>query len=128
MNTKQTEALKLALEALESVTGHFTRTPSTLRDSEVRGEEHKAITVIREALMSFQDGAQSRSDVKPLTEEQMFELAEIAWRHGWASCRDAEYVGEEAEDERWGMVGAEVVQDIAAHGIMSGTDGKEKNA
>lgn len=54
---------------------------------------------------------------KPLTDEQMFELAEIAWRHGWASCRDAEYVGEEAEDERWGMVGAEVVQDIAAHGI-----------
>lgn len=57
----------------------------------------------------------------PLTDEQMFEMAEIAWRHGWASCRDADYVGEEAEDERWGMVGAEVVQDIAAHGI------KEKN-
>lgn len=54
---------------------------------------------------------------KPLTDEQMFEMAEIAWRHGWASCRDADYVGEEAEDERWGMVGAEVVQDIAAHGI-----------
>lgn len=54
---------------------------------------------------------------KPLTDEEMFEMAEIAWRHGWASCRDADYVGEEAEDERWGMVGAEVVQDIAAHGI-----------
>ena len=54
---------------------------------------------------------------KPLTDEEMFKIAEIAWRHGWASCRDAEYVGEEAEDERWGMVGAEVVQDIAAHGI-----------
>ena len=54
---------------------------------------------------------------KPLSDEEMFKIAEIAWRHGWASCRDAEYVGEEAEDERWGMVGAEVVQDIAAHGI-----------
>lgn len=43
-------ALKLALEALESVTGHFTRTPSTLRDSEVRGEAHKAIAAIKEAL------------------------------------------------------------------------------
>ena len=54
---------------------------------------------------------------KPLTDEQMFDLAEIAWRHGWASCRDAEYIGEEAEDERWGMIGAEVVQNMAAHGI-----------
>ncbi len=54
---------------------------------------------------------------QPLTDEQMFDLAEIAWRHGWASCRDAEYIGEEAEDERWGMIGAEVVQNMAAHGI-----------
>lgn len=54
---------------------------------------------------------------EPLTDEQLFNLAEIAWRHGWASCRDAEYIGEEAEDERWGMIGAEVVQNIAAHGI-----------
>lgn len=58
---------------------------------------------------------------KPLTDEQMFEMVKIAWRHGWASCRDAEYVGEEAEDERWGMVGAEVVQDIAAYCIKENT-------
>jgi len=44
------EAMKLALEALESVTGHFTRTPSTLRDSEVRGEAHNAITALRQAI------------------------------------------------------------------------------
>lgn len=44
------ETMKLALEALESVTGHFTRTPSTLRDSEVRGEAHKAITALRAAI------------------------------------------------------------------------------
>lgn len=44
------EAMRLALEALESVTGHFTRTPSTLRDSEVRGEAHKAITALRQAI------------------------------------------------------------------------------
>ncbi|WP_046060030.1 hypothetical protein [Paracidovorax citrulli] len=27
---------------------------------------------------------------------------EKAWRAGWAACRDAEYVGEAAEDEAWG--------------------------
>jgi len=27
---------------------------------------------------------------------------EEAWRAGWAACRDAEYVGEEAEDWAWG--------------------------
>ena len=49
------EAMQMALEALESVTGHFTRTPSTLRDSEVRGEAHKAITVLRQALETEQE-------------------------------------------------------------------------
>jgi hypothetical protein len=44
------DLMQQALEALESVTGHFTRTPSTLRDSEVRGEAHKAITALRERL------------------------------------------------------------------------------
>ena len=31
------------------------------------------------------------------------EQVEAAWRAGWAACRDAEYVGQEAEDEAWGM-------------------------
>jgi len=31
------------------------------------------------------------------------EQVEAAWRAGWAACRDAEYVGQEAEDETWGM-------------------------
>lgn len=31
------------------------------------------------------------------------EQAEAAWRAGWSACRDAEYVGQEAEDEAWGM-------------------------
>lgn len=44
------EAMKLALEALESVTKHFTRSPSTLRDSQVRGIAHNAITALRKAL------------------------------------------------------------------------------
>ncbi|WP_310614060.1 hypothetical protein [Limnohabitans sp.] len=52
---------------------------------------------------------------EPLPNEQVFDLAEIAWRHGWASCRDAERIGDEAEDARWGEIGAEVVQDITAH-------------
>jgi hypothetical protein len=51
--------MQMALEALESVTGNFTRTPSTLRDSEVRGEAHKAITVLRQALETEQKTAVS---------------------------------------------------------------------
>lgn len=31
------------------------------------------------------------------------EQVEAAWRAGWAACRDAEFVGQEAEDEAWGM-------------------------
>jgi len=27
---------------------------------------------------------------------------EMAWRAGWAACRDAEYAGQEAENEAWG--------------------------
>ena len=31
------------------------------------------------------------------------EQVEAVWRAGWSACRDAEYVGQEAEDEAWGM-------------------------
>ena len=82
----------------------------TMRHKIVLG--HELLGEIYQAMKSA-----SPAQRKPLTDEEMFKIAEIAWRHGWASCRDAEYIGEEAEDERWGMVGAEVVQDIAAHGI-----------
>jgi hypothetical protein len=44
------ELMQQALKALEIVTHHFTRTPSTLKDSEARGEAHAAITGLREAL------------------------------------------------------------------------------
>lgn len=36
---------------------------------------------------------------EPVAPEQI----EAAWRAGWAACRDAEYIGQEAEDEAWGM-------------------------
>ena len=49
------EAMKLALEALEKVTKHFTRTPSTLMDSEARVEAHSAITALRQALEQPED-------------------------------------------------------------------------
>jgi hypothetical protein len=68
--------MQLALEALESVTGHFTRTPSTLRDSEVRGEAHKAITVLRQALVDADDTSQERVDEKAKREQEP-----VAWMH-----------------------------------------------
>ena len=42
------------------------------------------------------NGQQAQEPVPP-------EQIEEAWRAGWAACRDAEYVGQEAEDEAWGM-------------------------
>jgi hypothetical protein len=68
------EAMQMALEALESVTGHFTRTPSTLRDSEVRGDAHKAITVLRQALVDADDTSQKRVDEKEKREQEP-----VAW-------------------------------------------------
>ena len=62
------ELMQQALEALEKVTKHFTRTPSTLMDSEARGEAHKAITALRERL------AQPEQQKPPLTDEQIEEL------------------------------------------------------
>jgi len=44
------EALRLALDALEAATRHFTRTPSTLADSTARGAAHAAIEACRAAL------------------------------------------------------------------------------
>ncbi len=50
MLIEQREVMQLALEALEQVTRHFTRTPSTLADTEARGKAHKTITALREVL------------------------------------------------------------------------------
>ena len=44
------EAAQQALEALTYVTRHFTRTPSTLKDSDARAMGHEAITALRAAL------------------------------------------------------------------------------
>jgi hypothetical protein len=49
-----------------------------------------------------------------LTDESIYAATEVAWRAGWAACRDAEFVGEEAEDEAWGYQGATVAQDTEA--------------
>jgi hypothetical protein len=43
-------AAKQALEALTYVTRHFTRAPSTLKDSDARAMGHEAITALRAAL------------------------------------------------------------------------------
>ena len=92
--------------------------PCDIKVGHVTIRKGVALRVLVARMQVLYDMAQASTQQRqPLTDEQMFEFAEIAWRHGWASCRDAEYVGEEAEDERWGMVGAEVVQDITAHGI-----------
>ena len=57
---------------------------------------------------------------QPLTDEAFYAMAEVAWRAGWAACRDAEFVGEEVEDETWGEQGVSVMQDIKAKHRIGG--------
>ena len=59
------------------------------RGNGLHAQTVKAITAIKQA-------QQAQEPVAP-------EQIEEAWRAGWAACRDAEYVGQEAEDEAWGM-------------------------
>jgi hypothetical protein len=54
---------------------------------------------------------QSPAQWVELTDDAVYAAAEVAWRAGWAACRDAEYVGEAAEDEEWGYQGATIAQD-----------------
>ena len=88
------QAAEQALEALENVTRHFTRVPSTLKDSEFRGEAHKAMTALRAAL------EQQQSD--PLIEEQRLDIVATALR-GHASTRDAIQWAIEAVERHHGI-------------------------
>jgi hypothetical protein len=71
--------MQQVLEALESVTGHFTRTPSTLRDSEVRGEAHKAITALRERLTQpEQEPVDSAEKAEAYLDARLWEFIDMA--------------------------------------------------
>jgi len=50
MGTDLRAAAQQALEALTYVTRHFTRAPSTLKDSDARAMGHEAINALRAAL------------------------------------------------------------------------------
>jgi len=54
-------------------------------------------------LRKERDALQAKLDAMGKGEPVPPEQVEAAWRAGWAACRDAEFVGEEAEDEAWGM-------------------------
>jgi hypothetical protein len=64
--------MKQALEALEKVTKHFTRTPSTLMDSEARVEAHSAITALRQALEQPAD--------EPVAWQGIHDTTDLYWR------------------------------------------------
>jgi len=73
------DLMQQVLEALESVTGHFTRTPSTLRDSEVRGEAHKAITAQRERLTQpEQEPVDSAEKAEAYLDARLWEFIDMA--------------------------------------------------
>lgn len=44
------ELLQRALDALEAITSHFTRTPSTLADTQMRGYAHATMHMLHAAL------------------------------------------------------------------------------
>jgi hypothetical protein len=86
------EAMQIALEALEKVTKHFTRTPSTLMDSEARVEAHNAITALRQAL-------ETKREWSGLTDEEIQDLGYLSqkidegnaeWFDRWGFARAVE--------------------------------------
>jgi len=67
--TKQTEALKLALEALEKSTRYFNIVrlgESRLKDTEIRCASHAAITAIKEALATDYRPVKTYHEGKPV--------------------------------------------------------------
>jgi len=72
-------AAQQALEALTYVTRHFTRTPSTLKDSDARAMGHEAITALRAAL----------EQPEPPPEAQT-EAEKIAYCAGWWAAMEKE--------------------------------------
>jgi hypothetical protein len=74
------QAAENGLKALEIVTRHFTKTPSTLKDSEARGTAHSAMKELRLAL-----AAQPKAQ-EPLP---IIELVHQAVARGWCSNRNA---------------------------------------
>jgi len=51
------KAAEMALDALERITRQFTKTPSSLKDSEARCEAHKAMAELRQALAQPEQAA-----------------------------------------------------------------------
>lgn len=95
--SKQTEALKLALETLERcVATCFDRYAHEQVMSRPEHFVNQAITAIKKALMSVPDGAQSQSDEehpaqpsKPwegLTLGDMYEIGEFKNTHGYVTA------------------------------------------
>jgi hypothetical protein len=141
------EAMRLALEALESGTNHgvaidalrraLEQQPATAtytcgvcgvsmqmeKHEQQPADEPVAWMDATETTLSWE---QFLDGMKPLytrpqpaawvglTDDAIYAAAEAAWRAGWVACRDAEFVGEEAEDEAWGYQGATVEQDVKA--------------
>jgi hypothetical protein len=75
------EAAQQALEALDQVTRHFTRIPSTLADSEKRGLAHQAIDALRAAL--------AQPEQEPVLHKwaALFEDPNNDWQAGYESAR-----------------------------------------
>jgi hypothetical protein len=93
--------LRYVLNALQKVV------PVLKKDASLRGEIEAAITGMRYIIKRTEESAAPVSQgARPMPrledspfESLMAQLLYAAWIDGWASCRDAEFVGEEAMNE-----------------------------
>ena len=79
-------AAQQALEALTYVTRHFTRTPSTLKDSDARAMGHEAITALRAALA--EEALQRLTDVHQEIEAAQEPVPKSTWQKLYEAAID----------------------------------------
>jgi hypothetical protein len=86
MSTNLRTAAQQALEALTYVTRHFTRTPSTLKDSDARAMGHEAITALRAALAK--EALQRLTDVHQEIEAAQEPVPKSTWQKLYEAAID----------------------------------------
>ena len=86
MSTNLRTAAQQALEALTYVTRHFTRTPSTLKDSDARAMGHEAITALRAALA--EEALQRLTDVHQEIEAAQEPVPKSTWQKLYEAAID----------------------------------------
>lgn len=92
---------KTALEIADDLMAEATMAANR---ANVSSDDYDISTTVRIAATTLRRQSSRIAELvaEPAASQAPAAALEQAWRAGWAACRDAEYVGEEAEDWAWG--------------------------